>query len=135
MTRLIATTFVCALAVCLGTASASATTTPDPTKACKKGWLLAWAPDQSADTDGNGFVCVDPTTGALRDDKGQFTQGTAGGAAAMDLNGDLFVCYNEQAGVLTDNDVGPASDTYPAGEPICPAGFVAYPVFLNPGGG
>ena len=67
-------------------------------KSCKKGYVLVAGPGTQYDTDGNGFVCVDPTTGDIRDDKGQFVNqaGIAPSGPAADENGDAFVCYDER---------------------------------------
>jgi hypothetical protein len=96
-------------------------------KSCKKGFVLVAGPGTQYDTDGNGFVCVDPTTGDVRDDKGQFVNqaGIAPSGPAADENGDLFVCYDATRGVYTDDDIS-------SGQPACPPGFLLVPAFFVP---
>jgi hypothetical protein len=64
------------------------------------------------DQNGNGFVCIDPTTGDVRDDKDQFAGDAQGNASQADENGNGVVCGNGE-GVYTDDD----------GFGNCPPGF------------
>ena len=86
---------------------------PTPDKACKKGYLLAYGSPEDEDTDDNGFVCVDPETGEIRDDKGQFSDSASGDA---DENDNRVVCRNAD-GVVVDDD----------GSGGCPPGFAPGP--------
>ncbi len=119
--------FAAVVAVCvvvgLGTA-AVAQPEPDPSKQCKKGRTTGTASAHEADTNQNGFVCVNQETGEVSDDKGQF----AGDEDAFDndLNDNGIVCFNEQSGVVTDDDL---SEDFTSS---CPPGFVPFPAVLFP---
>ena len=109
--------------VTIAVAAAAEPASGDPTidKACKKGYVLAFSPATAADTDGNGFVCVDPTTGDIRDDKGQFVD-QSGGGAGTDQNQNGLVCYDATTGVIVDDD--------PSATPPCPPGYELFPVIV-----
>jgi hypothetical protein len=75
-----------------------------------------------ADRNGNGVVCVDPTTGDVRDDVDPPTE------QHKDANQNGFVCYSAERGVVTDDHVEPKPDS--AFPTSCPPGFIHYPAAL-----
>lgn len=111
---------------------AAATPAPDPAKDCKKGYIITGAVEQPAasyDSDGNGFVCYDPTTDTYRDDKGQFAPDQAGGSG-VDQNNDRIVCYSPTQGAIVDNDQTIPGESEPL---FCPPGdWILLPSFLFP---
>lgn len=114
--RLVITACSSAVMLLLWALPGAAEPPTDPDKACKKGYVLGAGTDTDADTDDNGFVCVDPDTGEVRDDKGQFAPDGPGEDDDPDQNGNKLVCLNDD-GVLVDDD----------GSGGCPPGFVLVP--------
>ena len=118
------------LVVGVGTA-AVAQPEPDPAKQCKKGRTVGGGTTQ--DYNQNGYVCVDPETGEVYDDKDQFAPEGEPSGSDVDENNDGIVCYNPTIGVVTDNRMPPSpfEEPDPTYEP-CPPGYAAYPAALFP---
>jgi hypothetical protein len=110
--RLLAAACAMATAALLLAPAASADPAPNPDKQCKKGYVRGADATMTYDQNGNGFVCVDPMTGDVRDDKDQFAGDTTTDATQADENGNHVVCTNGD-GVYTDDD----------GSGNCPPGF------------
>ena len=131
-TVLIAATFAALAVVPAGWADPQ----PDPTKACKKGRALGGERTGTAlpqDQNQNGFVCVDPATGEVTDDKEQFAPDEPG-TQSVDGNGNFLVCYDAQQGVITDDEVHQDPDNPALMTFSCPPGYVLFPLFpfVNP---
>ena len=109
----------------LWAAPGNATPNPAPEKQCKKGWVRGTDPGSAFDEDANNWVCVDPETGEVRDDKGQFA-GEQGSPQAVDENENNVVCWSPSSGVVTDDE--PFSTPESTGS-NCPGDAILWPTF------
>ena len=107
----------------VGTTAAPAETVDCPIP----GWVSGPGEGLSEDRNGDGFVCVDPQTAAVKDNPGGLVAEPRGDSQ-RDKNGDGWVCFEVDRNVVTDNTAQPevegGANGCPDGMQLTPASYV-----------
>lgn len=98
------------------------TTVPD---ACPRPGYVVFPATVPEDRNENGIVCVDPTTGDIRDDVDPPSE------QHKDANGNGLVCWNPEKGVITDDRLEAGNEGDPP-TAHCPPEFFLAPVQIFP---
>lgn len=110
--------FFLASAAAVIAAGAGAGSTHAQTTDCPiPGYVFAPGPGQDADRNGDGFVCVDPLTGDVKDNPSGL--GLAPGTQNQDRNGNGWVCVDVNNYHVVTDDTGQPSGI-PGGPNGCP---------------
>lgn len=111
--------FVIAAAAIGSLAAAEGAAAQVPESCPRPGYIVAPGTGAQEDRNGNGIVCVDPTTGDLSDDVDPPDRD-------YDRNRNFFVCYDPEKGVITDDNERGGEE----GQFYCPGSFQPWPAIL-----